>query len=425
MFYFPLKYMARIALGVNFKNIYFSNFERLPMDKPVLLVTNHPSAFIEPCIFGAYLDRNVNWLVRGDIFKKPIFRKFMEDINMIPIYRSVDGYDSIKSNYGTMTYVHELLSKGEMVHILAEGSTAQVKKARPLKKGAARMAFGTLEEYSKDIDIHIVPCGINYTQADKFRSEVMVSIGKPLKIQDYLGAYEENNAKAIRELTSDLEAAMHTLIITIGNEEKEKTYEQVFEMHRNNKLKPIFPIYNVKDNQRFFGEFQVAHKLNKLPNGKLDSIAQKTSSYFSKLDSAGIKDFGVSNNAFGGISKVLVLFFGFLPFLIGKISCFIPAFFAKKLADTKVKQLEFKASVAIAGAIAFYFLSFVILLIAAIVISKWWFWVLLFIIPFLGYYAIIYQEYFKNWWAAVKFNRAPKELQEELVKLRSEIQKDL
>jgi len=421
MFYFPLKNMAKIAIGVNFKNIYFSNFERIPMDKPVLLVTNHPSAFIEPCIFGAYLTRNVNWLVRGDMFKKPIFRKFMEDINLIPIYRSIDGFDSIKNNYGTMEYVHELLSKGEMVHILAEGSTAQVKKPRPLKKGFARMAFGTLDEYSKDIDIHILPCGINYTQADKFRSEVMVAIGQPVRIQDYLEEYEKNGAKAIRTLTSDMEEAMKHLIITIGKEDKSACYEQIFEMHRNNRLRPIFPIYDTTNNQRFEQEFLVAEKLNNLPDNNLDALAQKSALYFSKLNDAGLNDFGVRNKTFGNIGKVLVLIFGFVPFLVGKIGAYIPGFIAKKLAETKIKQLEFKAPVAIAGSIAFYFIAFVIMVIIGIFIAKWWFWVLLLLIPFLGLYALIYQEYFAHWWSAIKFKRAPKVLQEELIKLREDI----
>ncbi len=423
MFYFPLKYMARIALGINFKNIYFSNYENLPKGKPVLLVSNHPTAFIEPCIFGAYLPRRVHWLVRGDLFKKPLYRKLMNDINMIPIFRKIDveGINNVEQNYGTFKYVHELLSKNQMVHILAEGSTKQVKKARPLKKGTSRMAFGTLEEYGKDIDIHLVPCGMNYTQADKFRSDLLISIGQPFRIQDYLSLYEENENKAYRKLTNDLTKAMRQHIITIEDEENTDLYEHIFELNRNKSLRRIFPIYDTSENLKFEKEFEVCEKVNALSDDERSNLFEKTSAYFSALTANGINDFGVAQSSFGNLGKIPILILGFIPFLIGRIATFIPAYFAKSISKNKVKQLEFKASVALALGIGFYFLMAIVLIVAAIVIQQWWFWVLVVIIPFLGYYSLIYEEFYKDWNMARKFKTLDANQQEKLNTQRQEI----
>ena len=345
----------------------------------------------------------------------------MNDINMIPIFRSRDGVDSLKNNYGTFKYVHELLSKNQMVHILAEGSTAQVKKARPLKKGTSRMAFGTLEEYGKDIDIHLIPVGMNYTQADEFRSDLMVSIGEPLRIQDYLSLYQENENKAYRRLTNDLTKAMRKHIITIEDEEKTDLYEQVFEMQRNAKLRKIFPIYDTGVNKKFEREYEVCERINDLEEGQREDLHVKSNAYFSALAANGISDFGVAQSTFGNLGKLLILMIGFVPFLIGRVATFIPAFFAKRLSDNKVKQLEFKASVAIAAAIGFYLLSLIIFVILGFVIQKWWYWVLLLIIPFLGYYSILYEEFYKNWIEARKFNGLKTKLKERLKDQRREI----
>jgi len=241
MFYTPLKYLARIALGINFKKIHLANLDKLPMDKPVLLVTNHPTAFIEPCIFGSYLDRPVHFMVRGDLFKKPLYAKLMNDIKMIPIFRRTDGYDNIKNNYGTFEYVYELLKDGQLIQILAEASTAQVKRLRPLKKGTARMAFGALEKYGKDQDIMLVPCGLNYTAADEYRSDVMAVFGDPIPIQEFRAEHEASEAKAIRSLTNRLQDDLKKLIIHI-NEEEEDVYEYLFEIDRSDHMQPIFPM---------------------------------------------------------------------------------------------------------------------------------------------------------------------------------------
>jgi len=61
-------------------------------------------------------------MVRGDLFKKPLYAKLMNDIKMIPIFRRSDGYDNIKNNYGTFEYVYELLKNGALIQILTSCS---------------------------------------------------------------------------------------------------------------------------------------------------------------------------------------------------------------------------------------------------------------------------------------------------------------
>jgi len=420
MFYTPLKYLARIALGTNFKKIQFSNMDKLPMDKPVLLVTNHPTAFIEPCIFGSYLDRPVNFIVRGDLFKKPMYARLMRDIHMIPIFRASEGYDNLKNNYGTFDYCYELLNDGQLIQILAEASTAQVKRSRPLKKGTARMAFGALEKYGRDQDINLVPCGINYTAADEFRSDVMISFGDPIRIQDFLEMFDDNEAKAIRALTWQLQEEMKKLIIHV-NDDHEEVYEFLFEMDRNDHLQPIFPIYDEKSEARFKREFNIADQLNEASQDQLASISKEVLTYKKSVESLGVSDFGVRQTRFGEWVNILILALGFAPFLVGRIGCFLPIYFANRLGVQKVRQREFVASVKLASGIGFSFFYYLVLILLAFFFTSWQVLLLVLLLPLLGYFSIVYQEFYRQFRQARKFLNLSKSEQVHLQRLRSDL----
>ena len=51
----------------------------------------------------------------------------------------------------------------------------------PLKAGVTVMALGAMAR-NPDIDVTIVPCGLNYFNPDKFRSRAIVEYGEPVKI---------------------------------------------------------------------------------------------------------------------------------------------------------------------------------------------------------------------------------------------------
>ncbi len=417
MFYTPLRYLARIALGINFKKIHFSNLEKLPMDKPVLLVTNHPSAFIEPCIFGAYLDRPVNFIVRGDLFKKPLYGKFLRDIHMIPIFRASEGYDNLKNNYGTFEYCYDLLRDNQLIQILAEASTQQVKRLRPLKKGTARMAFGALEKYGRNQDIKLVPCGINYTAADEFRSDVMIAFGDPISIQDYLATYDENSNKAIRILTDSLEKELKRLIIHVEDDQAD-TYEQLFEMDRSEHLQPIFPIYDVKGEARFKREFDIADQLNQATPDQFENTSKEVLAYKNECSRLGVTDLGILRQDFGDWSNILILALGFVPFLVGRIGTFLPIYLSHLLGVKKIKQKEFVASVKLASGIVFGPIYYFILILLAFFLTPWPVLAIVLLLPVLGFFSIIYQEFYEHFRQARKFQSLDQATQNKLVQMR-------
>lgn len=62
--------------------------------------------------------------------------------------------------------------------------------------GIAIMALGTLAKHP-DCGLTIVPCGMNYFHAHKFRSRAVVEFGAPLEVkQEYVDLYTSGDRRA-------------------------------------------------------------------------------------------------------------------------------------------------------------------------------------------------------------------------------------
>ncbi|KAB8239341.1 hypothetical protein ETB97_006978 [Aspergillus alliaceus] len=73
------------------------------------------------------------------------------------------------------------LNAGGCVGIFPEGGSHDRTNLLPLKAGVALMALGTLAE-NPDCGLKIVPCGMNYFHAHKFRSRAVIEFGTPIEI---------------------------------------------------------------------------------------------------------------------------------------------------------------------------------------------------------------------------------------------------
>ena len=73
------------------------------------------------------------------------------------------------------------LQKGGCVCIFPEGGSHDRTELLPLKPGVAIMALGSLAA-NPDSGLKIVPCGMNYFHAHKFRSRAVVEFGSPIEV---------------------------------------------------------------------------------------------------------------------------------------------------------------------------------------------------------------------------------------------------
>ncbi|MBK7871347.1 MAG: 1-acyl-sn-glycerol-3-phosphate acyltransferase [Saprospiraceae bacterium] len=215
-----------------------------------MLAANHPTGFMEPCILACHLDRPLYYLVRGDFFKKPLYRSLLQSLHMLPVYRVKDGGLSVvKNNYETFDNCYNALRENKTLMILAEGSAEHEKRLRPLKKGTGRVALGTLERYPDLEDVYIVPVGVNYTYAEFSRSEVMIDFGEPILARKFLSTYKQNQNQAINDLTDELSKRMAERIVIIEQKSDEELTEYLLQMDRSKRPIPVFPIVGHQENR--------------------------------------------------------------------------------------------------------------------------------------------------------------------------------
>ncbi|NNE28232.1 MAG: hypothetical protein HKN16_01255, partial [Saprospiraceae bacterium] len=220
MIYYIFKYPLNLALRVFFRRIFISHKERIPRGVPVVLAVNHPTAFIDPILIAVTMWPTLHFMLRGDLFGSRVARFFFDQIKTIPIFRARDGFASLRNNQEIMKYVNQKINRGSKILILAEGQATHEKKMRPIQKGAARMLFGAYDTYGRK-DMVVVPVGINYTNSDEFRSEVMVDFGHPIPLREYLPLYQENPRKAINKMTAEISDGMRQRIIHVEKGERE------------------------------------------------------------------------------------------------------------------------------------------------------------------------------------------------------------
>ncbi|KAI9105859.1 hypothetical protein DFS34DRAFT_601190 [Phlyctochytrium arcticum] len=82
---------------------------------------------------------------------------------------------------GMFDAVTERLERGGCIGIFPEGGSHDRPELLPLKAGVALMALTAMAR-NADLNVQIVPVGLNYFHADKFRSRAVIEFGDPIQI---------------------------------------------------------------------------------------------------------------------------------------------------------------------------------------------------------------------------------------------------
>ena len=156
-----LKILIRAGLWLFCHKIHLKNKQLFTTKGPLLIIANHPNSFLDALIIGAYYQRSLYFLARGDAFKKPIHRFILASFNVMPIYRLIEGKDSLHLNEDAFSKSIDLLKKGFALLIFIEGICVHQHELQPFKKGTARIVEG-IQQLNIHPKIHIV--GIAYNQ---------------------------------------------------------------------------------------------------------------------------------------------------------------------------------------------------------------------------------------------------------------------
>ncbi|MDX1912027.1 MAG: 1-acyl-sn-glycerol-3-phosphate acyltransferase [Saprospiraceae bacterium] len=392
--------LVHITYRLLFRKIYLHNRTGVKANTPVLIAANHPTAFIDPIFFCIFFDPPVYNMTRGDIFRKPFFRKLMESVNMFPVYRRRDGYDGRDRNDEVFEYCQRKLREGVAVNIFVEGEHHLDKRVLPAQKGIARIAFGTFERHPMD-DLQIVPVGCNYIYGDRSRDEAKVIVGQPIFVKDYWAAYTQNPGAAISQLCRDIEIALKKICYHIENREDDELAEQLLSLWRNEHPDAFLPVVEHRA-PRFFEEKKLLDRLNELPEIEKKSLKNKVDTYFSALQNAGLNDEALMQPSLARPYWLLLLIVLAPVAAAGFFIGFPVRFLSRYLTGKAVNKVEFYTSV-LMGIATFSGLIYVLLLLLIAWLLDWpWLVMMALLLPVLVWISIFWKETWLRWNTARK-----------------------
>lgn len=414
MLYRLVRPLAALGIRANYQHICMSNTERIPKGKPVILAANHPTAFMEPCILACFLDRPLYFLVRGDFFQKPIFNFLLRQLNMLPVFRMRDGgYRNLKNNYSTFEACFEALRANKTIMILAEGRTIHEKRLRPIQKGTARIALGTLERFPELEEVYVVPVGVNYTYAEKSRTRVMIDFGEPIKTRSFLTEQQGIDSLGITKLTEELARTLSERIVIIEDPADEPLTEDLLRLQRPLLSLPVFPVITAAF-APLEKEKAMADKVNGTSLEKKSSWRKALADFYQDLQQRQVSERDVLGPTYGRMRGALYLFLGFVPFVLGYLWNYLPLGLARYIADSRVKDITFYTPVKWAVGIGAFLVWTIVLIIILSLLAYYWMIPIIFILHVFGYHATYYEEELKRFLEAQKWTRTPADVKNEL-----------
>lgn len=213
LFYQSLKQYVNFGLHLFFKKIKVVGKENIPNNGAVLFVANHQNALIDALLLVTQIQRKTHFVARADVFKRPIVKKMLALIYMMPIYRITDGRQSMSKNDEILDKCKQILLNEEGLMIFPEGNHNLQRRLRPLSKGFTRIVFSALADNPK-LNLKIVPVGLNYTHHQYYRGSVSLYFGKPINAADYVDDDFNKASLTLKEATAN---RLKTLITHVEN----------------------------------------------------------------------------------------------------------------------------------------------------------------------------------------------------------------
>jgi 1-acyl-sn-glycerol-3-phosphate acyltransferase len=152
-FTFWLSRIAVRAAAFSYWRCRVSNAERMPMEGPVILASNHVS-FADPPLIGSMLPRPAFTLARSTLFHPPWFGNYLRALLALPIDRDGGGGAGLK-------VLFELLAAGRPVVLFPEGTRSADGRIQPARGGLGMLViksrapvlpvrlFGVFEAYPR------------------------------------------------------------------------------------------------------------------------------------------------------------------------------------------------------------------------------------------------------------------------------------
>ncbi|KAL5336795.1 hypothetical protein BJX70DRAFT_400287 [Aspergillus crustosus] len=237
------------------------------------------------------------------------------------------------------------LLAGGCIGIFPEGGSHDRPDLLPLKPGVALMALGTLAE-NPDCGLKIVPCGMNYFHAHKFRSRAVIEFGNPLEVpRELVEKYKNGDRRgAVGPLLEMIYQSLVAVTVTSPDYETLMVIQAARRLYNIKGKKLPLPMV-VELNRRLVKGY--SHFKD---DQRIVALKKSIADYNKQLRLLGIRDHQVDYAKFSffkviatliyRLGKLVLLTIGTLPGLL----LFTPVFITTKLISNKKSKEALAAS---------------------------------------------------------------------------------
>lgn len=218
-----------VGLFFYYKSIQIYDVQNVPKNKPVLLLSNHQNALLDALLIATNCGRFSYFLTRAAVFKKPIVAKILMSLQMLPVYRLRDGWGNLSNNNAVFDNCTSLLYQNQAVVIFPEGNHNLKRSVRPLSKGFTRIIFDTFEKHP-DLDLQLLPVGLNFRKAEQFPDEAAIYFGQPIAAKDFINGIKNDN---VLRLKTKIQAEISKLTTHIPEKNYDETLKFLERLHVN------------------------------------------------------------------------------------------------------------------------------------------------------------------------------------------------
>lgn len=237
MLYHFLKFLVSIGIRFYYKEIKIINKSNLPDNGPCIYIANHPNTLMDAWMIGYVSKMPIYFMAKGTLFSSSFKSKILRSLNMIPINRRGDEQAKGVSNAASFESCYQILKEGKCLLIFPEGTSFLERHLRELKSGTARIALEAEHRNANKLGIKIIPLGLNYIDADRFRSRVLIHIGKAISLENYYNEYEKNQSLAAKKLTELFRIRLEQVLVSSSEKEDELLVEDLYAIFSSKYIK--------------------------------------------------------------------------------------------------------------------------------------------------------------------------------------------
>ena len=346
--YWLLKKYVQFADWIIYNKVIVNGLENIPKNKPIIFSPNHQNALSDPMAILLNSRYQPVWLARADIFKNKTAAAILRFLKIMPVYRLRDGKENLLKNDEIFSASVRVLENNFALGLFPEAAHSGKRQMLVHKKAVPRIVFMALEKAQNDLDIQIIPTGIYYSSYWKFNRNLIVNFGKPIKANEFLDEFKQNESAATLSLRQRILDEMQLVVLEIKSTQYYNDFETIREIYGKHYLKRQKQKYSILN--LFKSDQKLVKKLDILEEKKpevTEKLVNEVNEYASKIKKLKIRSWllekSYRNLATIGLDN-LILIAGLPVFLFGFIFNVVPFFIIDRITRKKIKDIAFWSS---------------------------------------------------------------------------------